>query len=219
MHPPQVYIHGINPSEGTFNDGDSLGKEEPSDREQVSISWYLWAHSDWSNDISAACLVGRPAWKHTSVMLLRRWRDAWEVAPFPLIYRTMSRIMVSAKVHWDNTHALSRCRRGGIIPAGPAHFQQASWLCYKSFQKYFSGKMVIMGVLVLISYCNSLLMITLNQINSIWPVYLGLEWAYDSYGKAQQCPVVRLNTSIYLYFNVIRQCFFVVVLFFKLGVE
>lgn len=39
--PQQVYIHNINPSEETLHDGDSTEKEEPSDREQVSISCYL----------------------------------------------------------------------------------------------------------------------------------------------------------------------------------
>lgn len=31
----------IHPSEGTFNEAEGTGREEPSDREQVSISWYL----------------------------------------------------------------------------------------------------------------------------------------------------------------------------------
>lgn len=100
IHAPHHHHHRfiyINPSKGTFNDGNSMGKEEPSDREQVFISWYLWADIDRSNEISAACVVMLLAWKPTSVMLLRSWRDAREVAPFPLTYRTTSRIMVSAK--------------------------------------------------------------------------------------------------------------------------
>lgn len=83
-----LYPCNTNPSEGTFDDGDSMGKEEPSDREQVSISWYLWADIDRSNEISAACFVGPLAWKHTSVMLLPtdvmpgKWPHfLWHIAP------------------------------------------------------------------------------------------------------------------------------------------